>query len=225
MRDTTQITYGDGIVSVELISESRSDIPAPTIRFGDYEQLLESCFTKKELDEILEGEHANLTFSFVMSDEPKEIAEYDTLSSAVSRASKNFGELSEGIALEANAVKRVDAGEELTIDNLAGNVELQIEIPLFLIRENREYYLMTDSLGACTLYEDYDTEADTLSVNTDTVGTSMLLYRDTYPDVPVTETATFGVKPQFVFGGIVIILLVLWHYVTGARRQKLKEQR
>ncbi|RKM56411.1 hypothetical protein D6853_06390 [Butyrivibrio sp. X503] len=225
MRETTQITYGDGIVSVELISESKSDIPAPVIRFGDYEKVLESCFTRKELEEIYEGDHASLTFSFVMSDSPEEIEEYDTLVSAVSRASKNFGELSEGIALEVNAVKSVDAGEELTIDNLLGNVELQIEIPLYLIRENREYYLMTDSFGACTLYEDYDNEADTLSVNTNTVGTSMLIYRDTYPGVPVAETSSFGVKPQFIFGGIVIILLVFWNYVTGARKQRLKEQR
>ena len=225
MRDTTQITYGDGIVSVELTSDSTSDIPAPAIRFGDYEQLLESCFTRKELDEIYRGDHASLTFSFVMSDDPKEIDEYETISTAVRRASKSLGKLNEGFALKMKAVKSVGSGEELPLDNLIRNVELQIEIPLYLAREDRDYYLITDSLGACKIYEDYDVDADTLSVNTGTVGTSMLLYMETFRESPVADTGKDGIKPQYVFCGLIIALLALWQYITGIRRHKLKEQR
>ena len=223
MRETTQITYGDGIVSVELISESKSDIPAPVIRFGDYEKVLESCFTRKELEEIYEGDHASLTFSFVMSDSPEEIEEYDTLVSAIPGAEKGLGKLNEGVVFLMSSEKSVGSGEAITMDNLSGDVELQIEIPLYLIRDSRDYYLMTDSLGACRLYRDVDAEADTLSVNTGVVGTSMLLYVDTYKEMPVVETVTTGVKPQYVFAGIVILLLALWHYITGLRYQKLKK--
>ena len=222
MRESTQITYGDGIVSVELISESMSEIPAPTVRFGDYEQVLESCFTQKELQEIYEGDHANLTFSFTMSDNPREISEYDTLSTAVTDSAKELGKLSEGVIVKMSAIKSVGTGEEISLDNLSEDVDLQVEIPLYLIKDNREYYWITDSLGACRLYKDQDAEADTLSINTSSIGTSMLLYKDAIQGTTTEEDTGFYIKPQYVFVFIIVLLLALWHYVMGIYKGRIK---
>ncbi len=222
MRESTQITYGDGIVSVELISESMSEIPAPAVRFGDYEQVLESCFTQKELQEIYEGDHANLTFSFTMSDNPREISEYDTLSTAVTDSAKELGKLSEGVIVKMSAIKSVGTGEENSLDNLSEDVDLQVEIPLYLIKDNREYYWITDSLGACRLYKDQDAEADTLSINTSSVGTSILLYQDAIQGTATEEDIGFCIKPQYVFVFIIVLLLALWHYVMGIYKGRIK---
>ena len=220
MSEATQITYGEGTVNVELYSESLSNIPAPTFRFGNYEQAVEACFTQKELGEIYEGEHASLTFSFVMSDNPAEFDEYEELSSGIAAASKGVGKLSEGVIVKMHVTKNVDSGEEVNIDSFSDDVELQVEIPLFLVRNNRDYFLVTDSLGACKLYRDKDAEDDTLTVSTNSVGTSMIMYRDFGQDYAQTRESGFRIAPQHIFFTLIVMLLVLWYYVTGIHRKK-----
>ena len=220
MRESTQITYGEGIVNVELSSESLSEIPAPTFRFGNYEQVLDSCFTQKELGEIYEGDHANLTFSFVMSDEPNQTDEYETLSKAAVSSSRGIGKFSEGVVIKMNAAKSVGGGDEVRLDSLSGDVELQVEIPMYLIKQDRNYYFITDSLGACKLYMDLDADDSTLTVNTSSIGTSMILYRDIPQELVRTDGSHFKISPSYVFLLIIAMLLIFWHYVTGIHKNK-----
>ena len=76
MYETTQVTYGDGTITVTMSSESDNGVNAPDIRFGDFNQAARCCFTEKELLEISEGESAALNFDFQMADEPSDEQEH-----------------------------------------------------------------------------------------------------------------------------------------------------
>ena len=67
MHETTQISYELGTVNIILNSESRIGQDAPNFRFTDYDQVLYSCFTPKELEQIAEGGSAELVLSLASS--------------------------------------------------------------------------------------------------------------------------------------------------------------
>ena len=69
MHEATHISYGDGIVNIVLDSSSQTEVSAPGFRFADYNKLITSSFTKKELERIDDGEIAEITFYFVVSDD------------------------------------------------------------------------------------------------------------------------------------------------------------
>ena len=130
MQETTQVTYGEGTITVMMSTESANEVSAPDIRFGDYYQAVEASFTAKELEEISEGSSASLDFYYVMRDEFDNEEETQHFESGIEKAEMLTGPL-----------------QSSEIDVLYDDVEFQYEIPKYLVAENRVYYVMTDVMG------------------------------------------------------------------------------
>ncbi len=209
MQETTQLTYGTGTVTIMESSHSEIEVTAPDIRFGDYYKAVEACFTARELEEISEGSSAALEFRYSMTDKLDDEDEIQRFEDGIEKAEIVTGSLNSGVYFEVEAEKSVSGGEKNEIDTLYDEVEFQYEIPRFLVAEKRAYYAMTNVMGVCELEKDVDEEADTLSISTRDIGTTLILYQDGKENVS-REHSRFAIKTQYLFLLAIVALALVW---------------
>ncbi len=209
MHETTQITYGDGTITVIMNSESLTEVAAPDVRFGSYNKALKACFTPRELEEISAGADAEVTFDFVMRDNLESRDEEKTFDKAIAKAEKSNGSLHKGVFYDVEATKSIDGDEPIELTGFYEEVEMQFEIPLYLVAEDRYYFVMTDEMGVCSLEADVDEEADTLSVSTDGIGTTLMLYQTEEESLVDYDHSLHIQSHHLIIGGIVL-LAIAW---------------
>lgn len=220
MHEATQISYGLGTVNITLNSESRTEIDAPDFRFADYDQVLCSCFTQKELEQIAEGDHAELIFNLVMNDSSGGENAVNPLSGFARLQDKIIRNFNEGVYLSFDASKSLGNKEESQLEMFYEKVDLQFDIPEYLLSEGREFFLYSDYMGSAELFEDTDKEAETLSVNTNFIGTSMLGYRD-FSFISNAKTSyPQGHQSQYLCVIGIIALLLLWKRIDFLHKKE-----
>ncbi len=209
MHESTNITHGAGTVTVVFNSESVSEIPAPIIRAGDFNELAMSCFTKKELSEINDGASAEVTFSYVMYDEAPngkiqiQFEDFICTDNILQQYDKGF-------YIDVVSFKTVGNGQEEEFTSLSNNTELQVEVPLFLRNNDYEYCCLVNNMGAVKVIPDTDEAADTISLNTDSTGCYLLLYK---PSTLDKEGQKLHLRNQYIFIIGIIALLSLWIFM------------
>ena len=209
MQETTQLTYGTGTVTIMESSQSKIEVAAPEIRFGDYYKAVEACFTARELEEISEGSNAALEFRYSMTDKLDDEEEIQRFEEGIEKAEMLTGSLNSGVYFEVEAEKSVSGGEKSEIDTLYDEVEFQYEIPRYLVAEKRAYYAMSNVMGVCELEKDVDEEADTLSISTRDIGTTLILYQDGKEN-GTREHSRFAIKTQYLFLLAIVALGLVW---------------
>ena len=218
MYETTQVTYGEGTITVTMSSESATEVAAPDIRFGSYENAVRACFTAKELETISEGQDAEVSFSFLMSDEIQDVSKLPLFEEAIERESANLGALHHGVFFDVDASKTVGTEEPEALGGFSEDVEMQYDVPLFLVTGDREYFIMTEEMGVCNLEQDIDIEADTLTVSTHDIGTTLLLYQ-TQNESLVPEKEKLQIRSQHLFAGGIIVLVIIWLLLDRRHRK------
>ena len=218
MYETTQVTYGEGTITVTMSSESTTEVAAPDIRFGSYENAVRACFTEKELEAISSGENAEVSFSFLMSDEIKDTGKLPLFEEAIEKESKELGTLHQGVFFDVDASKVVGFEEPEALGSFYEDVEMQYDIPLFLVTGDREYFILTEEMGVCNLEQDTDIDADTLTVSTHDIGTTLLLYQ-TQNESLVPTKEKLQIKSQHLFAAGIIVLVLAWILIDRRHRK------
>lgn len=210
MHESTQISRGEGTVTIIFNTDSTTEISPPAIRAGDYKQLVDSCFTPKELTCIDEGLSAEVSFSFVMSDEIPSDEISSQYEIAIADIEKEIGTVNEGVFFDARSTKAI-GGSDSSVEALKEPVELLFDVPLYLRKENREYYILTNNKGVCTLLNDMDKEADTITIEADSIADCLILYQD---GVSKSEaTSKFQITSSHLFIVSILILVGMWFFV------------
>ena len=218
MYETTQIIYGEGTITVTMSSESVTEVTAPDIRFGSYKDAVMACFTSRELENIFSGQDAQVSFSFVMSDELSDASELPAFTQAMEENSKELGALHEGVYFDVAATKSIAGEETAELGSFYEDVEMQYEIPLYLTGEDRNYFIMTDVMGVCELARDTDKDADTLTISTHSIGTSLLLYQEKKESL-VPEKIGLHISSQHLFIGGIVVLALVWLFIDYSHRK------
>ncbi|MCR5558667.1 MAG: hypothetical protein K6F75_14040 [Butyrivibrio sp.] len=213
MHEVTHISYGDGGVDVVLDSSSQTSVAAPNFRFGDYAALVSSCFTPKELDRISEGNTAEITFYFVVTDEIEDELLQEQYQGAISENESELGNLSEGILIDLSATKVIGADEPSNLVSCANDVELQMDIPLFLVKEDRSYYILADNRGEMNLLPNATPEADVVTVNTHNFCPGLLLYQDANDSLIQKEDNRLMFDMHNVCFVGIVLLVILWIFI------------
>lgn len=219
MQEVTHISYGEGTVNIALDSTNLTDVSGPEFRFGDYKSVVTSCFTPMELNRISEGESADLTFHFVVSEELEDEALCAQFLSAIEEEEKEVGHLNEGLHVEINANKSVGNGSTESFETTAEDMELQIDIPMYLSREGRSYYYLTSNMGECSLLADESPEAEVLTINTKSLGKGVLLYQDSIESLVGDKNPVLNIKSQYLFAGGIVILVFFWLFLEHLRQK------
>ena len=217
MNESTQITYGNGTITILMNSESGTEVAAPAIRFGDYQQAVMASFSGKELSVIEEGTNAGIELNFRMVDELEDMEIQHQLEDSLSGFEAVYGPLHKGVFFEVEAEKTLDMMEYTELESFSEDVELQFDIPLYLVGEDRNYYVVNDVMGVCEIEEDIDEDAVTLSVGTHNLSTALLVYQEK-SEALKANTQKVHIKAQYLFAGAIVLLLLIWFLVD--RRYK-----
>ena len=218
MHQVTYISYGEGTVDIVLDSTSRTEVSAPEFRFGDYSKVVTSCFTQKELDRISHGDNAEIIFYFVVSDQAEDDLLNSEYTSAIEQNEIVLGNLNEGLYVDINAVKTFEDGESVPLDNMLSDVDIQMDIPLYLVNEDRAYYYLTNQNGEFELFEDSTPDADVMTLNTDTVSSGLLLYQDISESLIERTSKAPSISLQHVFIAGIVCLVALWLFIDHFHR-------
>ncbi len=219
MREVTHISYGHGRVDIVLDSDSQTSVAAPGFRFGDYATLVTSCFSQKELQTIGEGELAQITFYFVVSDEIDEQELFAQYGDAILSNEGKVGDLHEGIQIDISASKSIADSEPEEFSVISKDVELQMDIPLFLVKEDRYYFFLNDKSGNYAFLEDSTPEADVLTVKTHVFTPGVLLYQDSIESLMPREDTSFKIEMRYVLFAGVVLLAGLWIFIDRLHRK------
>ena len=219
MREVTHISYGHGRVDIVLDSDSQTSVAAPGFRFGDYATLVTSCFSQKELQTIGEGELAQITFYFVVSDEIDEQELFAQYGDAILVNEGKVGDLHEGIQIDISASKSIADSEPEEFSGISKDVELQMDIPLFLVKEDRYYFFLNDKSGNYAFLEDSTPEADVLTVKTHVFTPGVLLYQDSIESLMPREDTSFKIEMRYVLFAGVVLLAGLWIFIDRLHRK------
>ena len=129
-----------------------------------------------------------------------------------------------GLRIELGEIENAISDEKDTaIVDLASNVDVQMDIPLYLIGEGRSYFFMSNRMGECELYEDSSPDADVLTVNTDTLCSGLVLYQDIDESLIEKTEDVFKIKSQHLFVAGIAALVVLWIFVEHLHKKNKSE--
>ena len=212
MNESTQVTYGAGTITAHMNSASATEIAAPDIRFGDYLSALTACFSRKELESVDGGADAVVNIDFLMVEDLEDENVKTQFQQAVLDAKKTYGTMHEAFYIEADATRSLDGYDYSELQYFNDDVEIQIDIPLYLVAEGRQYYAMTNVMGVCEIEPDIDTDAVTLSISTHNMPTYLILYQDK-KDMLNPQTPIFRIKAQYIFVVALLLLLIIWRVV------------
>jgi hypothetical protein len=212
MYETTQVTYGDGTITVTMSSESTNGVAAPDIRFGDFNEAARCCFSEKELEEISAGESATVSFDFLMADAPLDEQEHQQFLDHMPVPQQGMEAYQEGVYFDVEALRTVGDGDAEPFNSFSEDVEMQFDVPLYLMTDDREHYMMTNVMGACELLEDQDQDADTLTVKTHNIGTMLILYQE-LPVGSNMQEKGFHIGTRHLLAAGIIILVAIWFVI------------
>lgn len=218
MHQVTNITYGEGTVNIVLDSSSQMEVVAPDFRFADYSSVVTACFTPKELERISEGENGLLTFYFVVSDSIEDESLFAQYSKAIEENKAQVGRLIEGIYVDVSATKTISDESESALLTLSSDVDVQMDIPLYLVGEGRSYFFLSSNMGNCKLIEDASPDADVLTISTNVMCPGMVLYQDIGDSLIERNDKSLKIKTQHLFVAGIVVLVVLWLFIDHVHK-------
>ena len=219
MREVTHISCEKGTVNIILDSSSRTTVSAPSFRFGSYTELVDATFTQKELERIKDGEIADITFSFVVSDDLEDAAIMSMYQDAVEKNEEIVGTLNKGFLLEVSASKQIGDEEIQELYSLSNDVELQMDLPLYLVRENRDYFFLAEKMGEYELFDDATPDADVLTISTHIISPGMVLYQDEGEGLVEKSSSFFSITSRHLLMVGIVALIILWFVLDRFHRR------
>ena len=123
-----------------------------------------------------------------------------------------LGEMKIGQYLNVSLLKIIDH-EESRISQTRGTIKITIEIPESLRKANREFVMIRVHDGVATILKDLDTDANTITIETDRFSTYAIAYQDKQSDIAETEDRT-------VIGGYIILAGLAGMLLFINRKQK-----
>ena len=141
--------------------------------------MLKACLNDKEIKKVNKGENVEIRFSVKVV--KQEVITEDEKAKIV-EAYQQFAEVISGFEIadtyDIVIERRMGDSDWEEIHELNTEIELVVDIPEEIRKDGRTYYLMRNHEGVCTLLEDIDTDAYTITVLTGHFSTYVISYTD-----------------------------------------------
>ena len=125
-----------------------------------------------------------------------------------------LGKMKIGQYLDVSLLKIIDH-EESRISQTRGAIKITIEIPESLRKANREFVMIRVHDGVATILKDLDTDANTITIETDRFSTYAIAYQDQDKQSNIAET-----EDRTVIGGYIILVGLSGMLLFINRKQK-----
>ena len=205
----TTVSYGTGEIIIK--AEGKGDI---TSQLGT---ILEACFTEKELDRVQKGENVEVRFVVKLMKEEISQEEKEQIQSAYQQFAEKITGLHVADSYNIVIERKIGDSEWEPVHELNKDLDIVVDIPKELRKENRTYYLMRNHEGVCTLLTDKDEALYTITVSTSQFSTYVIVYTDTeVVDVDIDELNQIVANTDSGIGCTILwIMLVLIILVSG----------
>lgn len=221
MHETTHLSYEEGTVNITLNSESSFEVVAPNFRCDDYNSFVNAGFTKKELEAISGGQTADIIFDLTISEDIENEELKSWFAAGKEKQEPHVGRLSDGMYIQMSATKAIGDAPYETISTLSEDTLIEMEIPLYLRSQDRNYYIMISNMGDCVLLPDLDNEPETITFSTHNMTTGILLYLDPLEAREKGEAEKFRLQPHHLLWAGVVLLILAWIFITHFHKKNM----
>ena len=196
VEEPMQASYGQGTVriTVESVGEqghSQGDVITGVI-LNTFDTVLQAALTEEEQQLVQNGEDAQirLVVTKLITEVPetdKRQMEEETVSYA-----RQIEGLTLGSYIDISLLKKVGGGEWQKLRESNEELEIVLDIPPKLPKEQTTYWVLRNHEGTCELLEDMDEAAGTVTIRTGLFSTYALLYTASEPEGDLEKSPVTG---------------------------------
>ncbi|MDD6155921.1 MAG: hypothetical protein PUB52_02790 [Lachnospiraceae bacterium] len=179
---------------------------------GNLQDILTACFTPEQIEEIQAGKTAEVRSYIARVTEDVAEDDKNVMQKQFQTYEQSLDGLEFGCYVEIIVESRVGDGEWEQLHELNEELEMVLDVPENLYHENRTFFIMRNHEGTCTILEDLDDDATTITIRTDRFSTYAILYTD--EDVSGVDISELnpgeGIHPGVIVGICLAIMLILF---------------
>lgn len=179
---------------------------------GNLQDILTACFTPEQIEEIQAGKTAEVRSYIARVTEDVAEDDKNVMQKQFQTYEQSLHGLQFGCYVEIIVESRVGDGEWEQLHELNEELEMVLDVPENLYHENRTFFIMRSHEGTCTILEDLDDDATTITIRTDRFSTYAILYTD--EDVSGVDISELnpgeGIHPGVIVGICLAIMLILF---------------
>ena len=189
---------------------------------GTVEQILMTCFSEEEIEQIKSGTTAEVRVVIIRIREDVPKQDEKVMQKTYERYTESIEGLQFGDYVDIMIETRFGDNDWQQVHELNGEVELTLNIPEQLLADGRTYFVMRNHNDKCTILEDLDEDHDTITIATDQFSTYAILYTDSVVEnINLAElNQTQSVIPWMLFGVFVLLMLAFGVLVERKRRSR-----
>lgn len=218
-----EFEYGNGNIKVIIESKSINAEDDTTINgffVTSYENIVNACLDDSDKQKVAEGQKVEIRL--VLTDVGDTVPETDknVITNQLAEYSTEKAGLSLGQYIDLNLEMKVGDAQWMKIPEAKQELEITMDIPDSLKMQGAVYYIIRCHDGECTLLEDLDDNADTITIKTDKFSTYAIVYTRNAQYVAPGTGYTANMQVWFVM--LVAIIAGLTVMGVGFTRKKCK---
>lgn len=176
IKETTVYDFGNGSITITIIKDDGQD---SIVAVADTKTAIEAILSPEELAQVAVGEHAEIKINIRhLIEELKEVPEADRISieSSIDKFATEIDDLKLGKYIDITMQYRIGGGEWIPITEAREEIELTIDIPTDLLRDDSTYFIMRCHSGYTVLLHDLDDAHETITIATKLFSTYAIVY-------------------------------------------------
>ena len=226
----SDISIGKGnlIISIVSVDEdgNKSEQSIKGVILTNCENVVKACLTETELKEVKNGTTIEISLNVRSITTNVSEADKREIDAKTTELQSDISGLTVGRYIDISVMKKVGDDEWAKVSVLSEELEICLDIPSEIKKSGRTYYMMRNHDGECTLLEDNDNNADTITIRTHLFSAYAIVYTDetilTKQPPQITASLVMGNKVgchwHFMIMAMMVICLVA---LTALRRNAL----
>ena len=201
---TTIVNVGDGSIHVVVDSEEYQD----SVGVSNIIALINAVLTPEQMQMVNSGGKLEIRIrvkdiSDRVPDEDKDVIENGLVSGEMADGSKGdaTGELILGTYIDISMFIRIGDSDWNAVTQTGEPIEIVIGIPENLQNDERIYYIARSHEGIYTLFEDEDSESDTITIKTGLFSAYAIVFRQVKT---IGEEESFGLFPSLSWTAVLL---------------------
>ena len=181
--------------------------------------LASSVLTLSELGYVNDGDTMEIRLRITPNENKISEEANEQFEQAIEKEKENIAGLTKGDYIDISLEKRHNSDEWQYVPNTKDAIRIAIDVPDSYRESGRQFYIMRNHDGECTLLEDLDDSEDTITIETDRFSDYLIMYDDTYAQGSIDATtevlensavAALTVTPADNLGASVVLLSILF---------------
>ena len=182
--------------------------------------LATSVLTLTELGYVNNGDTMEIRLRVTPNEQEVSEEANQQFDEAIAREQETIPALTKGQYIDISLEKRHNSDDWQYVPNTKDMIRVALDVPEEFLLSGRQYYIMRNHDGECTLLNDLDDNEDTITIETDRFSDYLIMFDDTYAATTVdaaagvlqneTVAAITNVTPFYNMNGTMAVVAILF---------------